>query len=141
MYPAVAVFKRMDKDKSEGENCGCYHGVKFRGFLAVKGYHACNQLWEVLISCADMVWQRSGGAPVSFADKSSFSAQSKFDEAGIANDNLLQSQKLIEVNWRAACLTDSPSPSLNPILWRIFTFDEVTGARIFQQQERRRSCQ
>ena len=56
------------------------------------------------------------------------SPQSEIDEAVIADDDLLQAQELVEVDWLASGLADGAAPALHAVLRRVFALDDVAGA-------------
>ena len=75
---------------------------------------------------ADMVGDRSTAHAVMLADEPAFLTQSEVNEAGIADDDTLQSFQLHAGHRAAPSLANSGGPTLDAILGRIFALDPVS---------------
>ena len=66
-----------------------------------------------------MIGQRHARVAVMLADKAALLAQTELHEAGIADDDLLQAQQLVEIDGSRAGLADGAAPALDTVLRRV----------------------
>ena len=134
---AVAIDKRMDVDKPEGQSGGSDHGIKSLRRSPVKGNHAVDQGPQVIWPGADMVRDRHARIAVMFTDKTSFLPESKLHEARVADHDGLQPQELLKIDGPSSSLGDGLPPAPDPILRRALSFNGETRSRVLQEQEGR----
>ena len=65
-----------------------------------------------------MIRDRTLCVSILFADETTFFAQTQLHKALIPDDDALQSQQLVPIEWCPPCLADGTSPSLNAVLAR-----------------------
>ena len=88
---------------------------------------------------ADMIGQWHPCVAVVLADKPALRSKPEFRESGIADHDLLQSQKLFEVQGVTTGFFNCTAPSLDTVLWRTLSLDCVAGFGILQQQKSSRT--
>ena len=132
---AVAVLERMNIDKAEGQRGGRHNRVDFERRATVERRHAGDQRRQIFRPGADMVRQRHAGVAIMLADKPALLPQTQFDEARIADDDALQTQKLVQIDRTVSRLADGAAPALDAVLRRALSLNGVAGPGIFQEQE------
>jgi hypothetical protein len=72
-----------------------------------------------------MIGQRHAGFTVMLADKTALLPKAQLGETRIADNDLLETQQLVAVQWLTAGFADGAAPSLNTVLRRALAFDGV----------------